>query len=698
MTSQSVDSEVMNVAEKLVPVVCPWCSVGCRFYAVSVNGYIRRIEFDYDHPTIVNRGKLCPKGTASYQFINSPDRLRKPLRRVGDRGEGKFEEISWEEAYRIIAGKIKEVRENHGPEALAFLGSEKITFEENYLVHKLSKALGTNNLDFPGRYCQYSNSPARVKVFGSGAATNPFEDIAKAELVLIWGHNPAETAPVMFGQYLEKAVIDNGVEMVVIDPRSTRGHKYASLHLKPYPGTDLALALAMLNVIIGEELYNREFVQERTVGFEGLREKIKEYTPEWAEKITGVPADEVKKVARLIATRKTAFLVNEGMNQHVNGFNLALAIADIIAITGNIGKEGVWSGVFPGAQCGFCAAMTGIAPNKLPTGKLVTDEAARAEVEKLWGFPIPDWVGLDLTSMIREIGNKIRMMYIIGGNIAKSAPNSAWVREQLKKLDFLVVQDIFLTETAMYADVVLPAAAWFEKTGTAISAERRVQRTYKAAEAPGEAKPDWLIVVELAKELDLGEYFKYEHPDEILREINSVIPLFKGATPEYLAQHPEGCFFPCTEPGEGAKILFKNAFKTGDGKAHLVAVDWMEPPEIPDEEYPLWLTNFRLVGHWHTGTMSRESPSLQKRWPEQYVMINPADAQKFTIKDGDLVKVETRRGEVITRAVVTDHIREGVIGMPNHWQVNFLTLNEVHPVTKMAELKAVAARISRVEE
>ncbi len=684
------------MSEKLIPVVCPWCSVGCRFYAVSENGYIKRIEFDYDHQDISNNGKLCPKGVASYQFINSPNRLKKPLRLIGERGNGKFREISWEEAYTIIADKIKKIKEMYGAESIAFLGSEKITLEEDYLVNKLSKAIGTNHLDFPGRYCQYSNSPARTVVFGTSAATNPFKDILKSELIIIWGHNPAETAPVLFGQYIEKAM-DNGAQMVVIDPRSTRGHKYAFIHLKPYPGTDCAVALAMLNVVIKEGIYDKNFVRENTEGFEALKESISNYTPEWAEKISGVPAEDIKKVARLIASKRTTLLVNEGVNQHINGFNTDIAIADLIAITGNIGKDGVWSGVFPGAQCGFCAAMTNIAPNKLPTGKPISDEGARIELERLWGFKVPSWTGFDLTTMIKEFGDKIRMMYIVAGNIVKSAPNSSWVREQLKKLDFLVVQDIFLTDTAKYADIVLPAAAWFEKTGTAISAERRVQRTYKAADAPGEAKPDWLIIVELAKKLGLGEFFKYENSDEILREINNIIPVFKGATPEYLMEHLEGCFFPCSEPGEGSKILFKNGFKTPDGKARLQPVAWRNPPEMPDENYPFWLTNFRLVGQWHTVTMSEESPSLKKRWPEEYVMVNYKDAEDLGITNGELVKVETRRGEIITKALITDQIREGVIAMPWHWQMNFLTLNEIHETTKMAELKAVAARISKIK-
>ncbi len=685
--------------EEKIPVVCPWCSVGCRLYAVSRNRFVARIEFDYDHSGIVNKGKLCPKGVASYQYASSRDRLKKPLKRVGEKGEGKFVEITWDEALNIIVEKIKEIKEKYGPNAIGFLGSERISVEDNYVLQKLARAIGTNNIDFPGRYCQSSNVAARTRVFGNPHQTNPFDDVAKTKVVLIWGYNPAETNPVFYGQYIEKAILDNDAKLIVTDPRNTRGHKYAHIHLKPYPGTDLAVALAMLNVIITEELYDKEFVEKRTTGFNQLKEKIKDYTPEWAEKISGVPAEDIRNAARTLATQGPAtILVNEGINQHVYGLETSLAIADLIAITGNIGKEGVFSGVFPGAHCGLCAACIGINNAVLPNGKPVTNDAARMELEKLWGFNIPDKPGMDLTTMIQSLADgKLKMLYIVGVNIAKSAPNTNWVKECLSKSEFLVVQDIFLTDTAMYADIVLPAASWFEKTATAISANRRVQRSFKAANPPGEAKPDWFILVEIARKLGLGSYFKYENTDEILREVNRAIPILKGATPERLNNNLSGCFFPCPDEEHDTPRLFLEKFATDDGKAHLVPVDYISPPEVPDEEYPFWLTNYRYVGHFHTRTMSGVSPSLTKRWDENYAEINTVDAERLGIKDGDQVKIETRRGYIIVRAKVTPHIREGVIAVPFHWDANVLTIEKTHPKTKMPQLKAVACRVSKIE-
>ncbi|MEB2792463.1 MAG: molybdopterin-dependent oxidoreductase [Caldisphaeraceae archaeon] len=685
--------------EKLIPVVCPYCSVGCRLYAVSTEGYVSRIEFDYDHSGITNRGKLCPKAVSSYQFTSSYNRLKKPLKRVGEKGEGRFEEISLDEAIKYIGSKMKEIREKYGANSIGFIGSERISVEDNYILQKLARALGTNNIDFMGRYCQTPNSMARTKVFGNAHQTNPFDDIIDSKVILIWGYNPAETNPVFFGQYVEKAVLDNGAKLIVVDPRETRGHKYAHIHLKPYPGTDLAIALAMLNVIIMGDLYDKDFVEKRTTGFAKLKESVLNYTPEWAEKISGVSSHDIELAARTLATRGPAtILINEGVNQHINGLQTSLAIADLIAITGNIGKKGVFSGIYAGAHCGLCAAVTGVNPAMLPNGKPVTDEMGKMELEKIWGFKVPSQPGMDLTSMIEAAcEGKVKMLYLVGANMIKSAPNTTWVKECLKKTEFLIVQDIFLSDTANYADIVLPAASWFEKTSTAINANRRVQRSFKAAEPPGEAKPDWLIMIELAKELDLGTYFKYKDADEILKEVNRVIPPLQGATPERLNAHLEGCYFPCSNENHETLRLFLDKFNTEDGKAHLVAVEYVPPPEIPDNEYPYWLTNFRLVGEFHTRTMSGNSPSLKKRWGEEYAEISPKDAEKLGINDGDLVRIETRRGYILTKAKVTPHIREGVIAVPFHWNVNTLTLEKTDPQTKMPELKSVACRISKVK-
>ncbi|CAB50383.1 molybdopterin oxidoreductase family protein [Pyrococcus abyssi] len=685
------------MAEKLIPVVCPWCSVGCRLYIVSVDGYPRKIEFDYN-PKTPNKGKLCPKGVSSYQHYVHPDRLKKPLKRVGEKGEGKFEEISWEEAIEIIAKKFKEILESHGPEALAFLGSERCSLEDNYLLQKLARALGTNNVEFAGRLCQSSNFVARSKIFGGPAQTNPFDDIVKSKVILIWGYNPAATNPVLFGQYFEKAILDNGAKLIVVDPVKTETAKYAHIHLQPYPGTDLAIALAMLHVIIKEELYDKDFVAERVNNFDALARAVEKYTPEWAEKISGVPASLIHEAAVLFATGGNATVVlNEGINQHANGSITAMAISNLIAITGNIGKEGVFSGVIPGAHCGLCAAVPGVNCAQLP-GPVPLNEETAKKFSELWGFEVPSKPGLHYQAIFDAmLEGKIKGIYIMGQNPARSLANSSKIEEALKRA-FVVVADIFPTETTKYADIVLPAAAWYEKTGTVITQNRRVMRSFQAVKPPGEAKPDWEIIVMLAKSIGLGEYFNYSSVDDVLREINNVIPALKGATPERLAKNLEGCMYPCPDENTETPRLFLKGFPTKSGKAELIPVEWKPPGEVPDEEYPFWLTNFRLVGQFHTGTMSNRTKSLKKRWPGPYVMINERDAKRLGIRSGDLVRVETRRGSLVARAEVTENIREGVVAMPWHWGFNYLTKDDaIDEFSKMPELKTAACRISKVE-
>jgi len=688
----------MGMAEKLVSVVCPWCSVGCRFYIVSVNGYPKKIEFDYEND-IRNHGKLCPKGVAAFQYLRHPDRLKRPLKRVGERGEGKFVEISWEEAIKEIAKKLSEIREKYGPEALAFLGSERCSLEENYVLQKLARALGTNNLEYVCRLCQSTAVVGKGKVLGHPGLTNPFEDILKAKVIVIWGYNPAASNPVFFGQYVEKAIIDNNATLIVVDPRKTETAKYADIHLQPYPGTDLAVALAMLNVIITKELYDKDFVAERAEGLEKLATIVERYTPEWAEEVSGVPAELIRKAAITFATAGTAaLLTNEGVNQHTNGTKTVMALTEMMVLCGYFGKEGVMSGAIPGAHNGMGAGLAGVEPDALPGKFPLHAEQHRKRIEEAWGFKIPEKPGITYVEMVDAIlEGKIRALYVMGTNPAKSLPNLKKVEKALKNIEFLVVQDIFLTETAKYADIVLPAAAWFEKDATAISFERRIQRSFKAAEAPGEAKPDWEIIVMLAKELGLGKYFNYSSADDILREINRIVPPLAGATPERLKKNLKGCMIPCPDENTETPRLFVKGFLTPNGKAQLIPVEYEDPGEVPDEEYPFWLTNYRFVGHFHTGTMSHRSKSLKKRWPEEYVEINENDAKRLGIKDGDLVKVETRRATLVLKAKVTPHIREGVVAIPWHWNVNYLTTDVLDEYAKMPELKTAACRISKVE-
>ncbi|NJE07663.1 formate dehydrogenase subunit alpha [Thermococcus sp. M39] len=686
------------MAEKLVPVVCAWCSVGCRLYIVNDSGYPKRIEFDYDHYT-VNNGKLCPKGVASFQYLRHPDRLKKPLKRVGERGEGKFVEISWEEAIKEIAQKLKEIKEKYGPDALAFLGTERISVEANYVLQKLARALGTNNVEHPGRFCQSTVFFAKQKILGNPFLTNPFEDITKTKAILIWGYNPAATSPVFFGQYVEKAILDNGAKLIVVDPRKTETAKFADIHIQPYPGTDLAVALAMLNVIIKNELYDKDFIAERVEGFEELAKKVEQYTPRWAEKISGVPAELIEKAAITFATAgKGALLQQMGSTQHANGTLLHMALAALIVICGYVGKEGVMSGAIPGAYNAMGVSIMGVDCDMLPGRVSVEDEEEVKRIEEIWGFKIPRKPGLTYFRIIEAINEgKVKALYIVGVNPAKGAPNSAFVREALKKAEFIVVQDVFPNETAQYADIVLPAAAWYEQEGTIMSFERRVQRSFKAADPPGDAKPDWQIIVEVARALGLGEYFNYSSVDDILREINRAVPILAGATPERLKENIEGCIFPCPDEKTETPRLFLDGFMTPDGKAHLIPVDYEPPGEVPDEEYPFWLTNFTLVGQFRTGVRSFRSRSLEKRWPEPFVMINVSDAAKLGIKTGDLVKVETRRGSLTARAEVTPNIREGVIAMPWHWDFNYLTTDVLDKYVEMPELKTAACRISKVK-
>ena len=677
-------------------IVCPYCGVGCRMYVETEDGYPVGIEYVDDIPGIINKGgRLCPKGNVAFQYAKSKDRLTKPLKKVAS---GKFQEISWQEALDEVAGRMNEIKEKHGPGALAFLGSEKCLTEDNYLIQKLARAMGNNNVEFGGRLCQSSNVFARTKIIGSAPQTNPFDDVLKSDVVVLWGYNPAASHPVFFGQYVEKAVLDNGAKLIAVDIARTQSNKYADLFLQPYPGSDLAIILAMINYVIENDLYDKDFVNKRVAGFGELAKSVKEYTPNWAEEISSVPADLIEEVARVFATGgKVAVFANLGIDQQVNGTAAMMALTDLILITGNIGKEGVMSGVIPGVYNGMGASITGVNCAQLPGAVPVVNEEGRGRIERAWGFEVPDKPGLHYVAMFgAAYEGSVKAFYIMGQNPARSLPDSAFVEKVLEKAEFVVVQDIFPTETTKYADIILPAAAPHEREGTVINLNRRVQWSFKAADAPGEAKPDWKIIKDVAKALGLGKYFYYSSTDDVLNEINKVIPALKGATPKRLRDDLKGCMFPCEDEKSETPRLFLKGFPTPNGKANLIAPKYMPPGEVPDEQYPFWLSHLRLVGQFDTGTLTSRSKSLDERWPERFVYINDQDAKKLKVNDADLVKVETRRNSLTAKVQVTPYVKKGVVSMPWHWDFNSLTKDAVDDLSKIPGYRAAACKISKV--
>ncbi len=677
-------------------ITCPYCSVGCRMYVETEDGYPVGIEYVDDIPGIPNPGgKLCPKGNVAFQYATSEDRLTKPLKKVAP---GKFQEISWQEAMDEIASRMNEIKGKYGPEALAFLGSEKCSVEDNYLIQKLARAMGSNNVEFAGRLCQSSNVVARTKILGSAPQTNPSSDILKADVVVLWGYNPAATNPVLFGQYVEKAILDNGAQFIAVDAIKTQSAKYADVFLQPYPGTDLAIISAMINYVIKNDLYDKDFVDKHVNGFDELAKSVEAYSLKWAEKISGVSADLIEEAARTFAKgERVAVLANEGLNQHVNGTAAMMALTDLVLITGNIGKEGVMSGAIPGAFNGMGASLMGVNCAQLPGAIPVANGEGRRQIERAWGFEIPDKPGLHYVAMFgAAYEGSVKAFYIMGQNPARALPDSAFVEKALEKAEFIVAQDIFPTETTKYADIILPAAAWHERAGTAISSNRRIQWSFKAADAAGEAKPDWEILAGVAKALGLGKHFYYSSIDDVLSEVNKVVPALKGATPQRLRGELKGCMFPCSDEKSETPRLFLKGFPTPDGKANLISPKYAPPGEVPDDEYPFWLSNFRLVGQFHTGTMSFKSKSLADRWTEGFAYINEQDARKLGVNDGDSVKVETRRSALTVKVEVIPYIKRGVISMPWHWGFNFLTKDAVDDLSKIPGYKTAACKISKV--
>jgi len=670
---------------------CPYCGVGCQL-DLNVNRKSGRIvRTTSEAGCIPNDGNTCVKGRFGMDFVGKGDRLKTPL--IKENGE--FREASWDEALDLVASRFTELKEKHGAAALAGLSSAKTTNEDNYLMQKLVRAVfGTNNVDHCARLCHASTVAGLARAFGSGAMTNSIEELRRAPLIFVIGSNTTECHPVM-GILIRQAVAFGNTTLVVADPRRISLTDIAHLHMQQRPGTDVALINAMLHVILEEGLEDKEFVAARTEGIEAVREAVAGCTPELAAKITGVPAEDIRRAARLYASAPAGSIVySMGITQHTTGTDNVLSLANLAMMTGNLGKECAGVNPLRGQNNVQGACDMGALPNVYSGYQKVDDPAVHEKFEKAWGAKLSDQIGLTVVEMMNAATEgKVRGMYIMGENPMLSDPDLNHVRESLEALDFLVHQDIFLNETGQLADVVLPAGSFAERDGTFVNTERRVQRVRKAVEAPGDAREDWEILCEVATRM--GYPMSYAGPSAIQDEIASVTPLYGGITYDRIEE--VGLQWPCPDRDHpGTKFLHKDKFTSGKGKFH--AVEFLPPKELPDDEYPFVLTTGRLLEHWHTGTMTRRCVVLDELVPHGSLELNPQDAETLGVGHGDAVTVSSRRGQIELPANVTDRTDAGTVFLAFHfWEhaANVLTIAALDPIAKIPEFKACAVQIAK---
>ncbi len=657
--------------------VCPYCGFGCR---LLIDPKTMKVKPHRGEP---NRGKLCPKGLHATEFVLSEDRLRRPLKRT----HNSLKPIIWGQAVDEIASKLLEIKELYGADAVAFLASSKVSNEESYLLQKIARLFGTNNIDNCARLCHEASVHALKMTVGTGAQTNPYEDLERFRTILIWGYNPAETHPVVM-DYILKAK-KRGAKVIVVDVRETRTMAFADYRLVIRPGSDIALANALMHVIIREELYDEEFVKSRTSGFSEIKMAVRKYTPEYAEKVTGVPAGLIRTVAREFASAGSgAVMWGMGLTQHVSGVENILAVIDLALLLGYIGERG---GLYPmrGQNNVQGAAYMGALSEFLPGYVPLTDDRFRKRVASLWGVEeLPTERGLYLTELWDAVeSGEIMALYIVGENPAVSEANFTRVRKALRELDLLVVQDVFMTRTAKYAHYILPASAFCEKDGSYMNSERRIQWSHKVCEPYADSKPDWEILTMLARALGLPG-FDYRSVEEITEEYFRLFPELEDRTVEEL-KNGNGIFLP-------KKRLHTWEFATPDGKARFIAVEQISPWERPDDSYPFILTTIRLISHYNTGEMTLRSPSLVKLMGEPKALISRADAERLGIEKGDLIDIETRRGRIRLPAEV-GRIPPGVIAVPFHFKANRLTSDALNKAGT-PEFKFSAARVRKVQK
>jgi formate dehydrogenase major subunit len=679
---------------EIVPTICPYCGCGCGLNLVSINGKIKGVEPWKRNP--VNEGKLCPKGNFSHEFVNHQERLKTPLIKEN----GKFRSASWDETLNSIANRFKTILDED-PDLIAFLSSARCTNEDNYVLQKFARTvIGTNNIDNCAALCHGPTVSGLNLTFGSGAMTNSISDIEKSDCIFIIGSNPMEQHP-LIGRRILKAK-SNGAKIIVIDPRYTPTAKHADLFLPLIPGTDVALINSIMHVIIREGLEDRDFIEKRTQGFEKLRDIVKNYSPEVVADLTGITATEIEEAALMYGkARNSSIAYCLGITEHTMGMDNVMSLANLAMLTGNIGKEGAGLNPLRGQNNVQGVCDMGALPFLYPGYKKYVLDSVREDAQCQWGCgELNDLPGLQMVEIMEAAHDeRMKAMFIMGENPVFSEPETLKVKESLLNLETLVVQDIFLTETAELADFVLPATSWAEKNGTFTNTERRVQRVRKAADPPGDARADWQIFCDLAGMMG-SSLFSYTSEEEIFAEISKLTPQYAGMTWERL-EKAEGLQWPCPhEDHPGTPVLHGKKFLTAHGKGVFKPIELRSLPETPDEEYPFILSTGRVIFHYHNSNMTGKSETLQNEASLSFVEINPEDAHRLSINNHERIKIKNRHGEIETKARITSDIARGVLFLPIHFldfAPNLLTNSKVlDPSTKMPELKALTARIEKI--
>ncbi len=690
-----------------VDSVCPYCGVGCQI-TYQIDGNTIRAVQGRNGPANANR--LCVKGRFGFDYVSHPHRLTRPLIRrddapkaadcdvdPGDPGSF-FREASWDEALDRAAAGLKAIRDRDGGGALAGFGSAKGSNEEAYLVQKLVRTgFGTNNVDHCTRLCHASSVAALMEGIGSGAVTAPFTACADADVILVTGANPTENHPVA-ATFFKQAAREK--TLIVMDPRGQALKRHATHMLQFRPGTDVAMLNALIHVIIAEDLHDKDYVARHTEGFESLAANVAAFTPEAMAPVCGIDADTLRTVARVFAEADRAMIFwGMGISQHVHGTDNARCLIALAMITGNVGRPGTGLHPLRGQNNVQGASDAGLIPMVYPDYQPVDSASVRQRFENAWGTSLDAHRGLTVVEIMHAIHDgAVKGMYIMGENPAMSDPDVDHARAALAKLEHLVVQDLFLTETAFHADVVLPASAWPEKDGTVTNTNRQVQMGRRALVMPGDARQDWWIVQELARRLGLA--WDYAGPADVYAEMATVMPSLDNIGWDRLLRE-SAVTYPCDAPDEpGRAIVFGDGFPTPSGRATLTPADIVPPDEQPDDAYPLILTTGRQLEHWHTGAITRRARILDELEPEAVACLSPKLLRRIGVRAGETVRVSTRRGTIELTARADRAVPDDVVFIPFCFAeapANVLTNPALDPYGKIPEFKFCAARVEAAE-